>query len=272
MLSLRYIYLWLVLALLLATGCANAPRHNNQTTTLPPTVTVSQAGAWQQLAYTNEQGATMKYALFTPKNYDPQRKYPLILWFHGAGSRGTELSTLLNESDQHSIGYLARPDIQENFPAFVLAPQLLPGRGWVARRASQDGSDLANALAIFDLARRQNSVDNARLYVMGSSMGGFAAWYVLAQRPDVFAAGVPICGGGDEVNAAKLVNTPVWAFHGDQDEIVSVEFSRRMVNALKQAGGQPKYTEYPNVGHHSWENAFQEKDLLPWLFAQKRGG
>lgn len=259
---------FLVCVVGLLNGCRRITSDAGATTA--PTPAASRAGVWNERADTDANGAVMKYALFLPPNYDPQRKYPLVLWFHGAGSRGDELSVLLNDSDQHGIGYLSRADIQKQFPAIILAPQLRNGRGWVPWRSGQKPDDINHAFAIFDAARRDYAVDNTRVYVMGVSMGGFATWYALAQRPEVFAAGVPICGGGDESQAAKIKDIPVWTFHGAQDDTVNVAFSRRMIDALKAAGGQPKYTEYPNVGHRSWENAFQEKDLLSWLYAQHK--
>lgn len=260
-----------LILLLLLCLMANACRRIGTASNAPPTSEPTpQAGVWNRRADTDSRYEVMRYALFLPPDYDPQRKYPLVLWFHGAGSRGDDLDTLLKDSDQHGIGYLSRPDIQKQYPAIILAPQLRNGRGWGARRSGPQPSDINHALAIFDATRQSYAVDNKRVYVMGVSMGGFATWYALAQRPEVFAAGVPICGGGDESQAVNFKNIPVWAFHGAQDDTVSVEFSRRMIDALKAAGGQPKYTEYPDVGHRSWENAFQEKDLLPWLYAQRK--
>ena len=108
------------------------------------------------------------------------------------------------------------------------------------------------------------------LYVTGMSLGGYGTWDIIGRRPEAFAAAVPICGGGNISKAPLMVKTAVWAFHGDQDELVNVSESRRMIEAIKKAGGEPRYTEYKGVGHNSWERAFAEQDLLPWMFAQTR--
>ena len=118
--------------------------------------------------------------------------------------------------------------------------------------------------------QRTFSVDAQRLYVAGQSMGGFGAWSVIAQHPRMFAAAIPICGGGNESEASKLTQMPIWAFHGEKDEAVSVERSRKMIAAIRQAGGLPKYTEYKGADHVIWGKVFSQPELLSWVFAQKR--
>jgi predicted peptidase len=125
-------------------------------------------------------------------------------------------------------------------------------------------------LEILDQLQRDYSVDAGRLYVMGISLGGFGTWDIITRRPDMFAAAVPICGGGNAAKASAITKTAIWAFHGDQDELVNVNESRAMITALRNARLNPRYTEYKGLGHNVWERAFAEKDLLPWLFAQKR--
>jgi len=106
---------------------------------------------------------------------------------------------------------------------------------------------------------------------MGQSKGGLGVWDLLSKRPGFFAAGIPVCGAGDVDLVKAASNTPIWAFHGALDPVISVEESRNLVKALEEAGGNIKYTEYPNVSHNSWENAFSDPNLPIWLFAQKRG-
>ena len=101
-------------------------------------------------------------------------------------------------------------------------------------------------------------------------MGGFGTWTAITAHPQLFAAAIPLCGGGDVNQAAKLKQIPIWAFHGAKDQAVPVERSREMIAAIRKAGGNPKYTEYPDQDHAVWEKAFNEPDLLPWVFAQKR--
>jgi predicted peptidase len=128
------------------------------------------------------------------------------------------------------------------------------------------------SLEILASVQKEFSIDSHRLYVMGLSMGGYATWDVTTRHPEMFAAAVPVCGGGDEKEAGKIKNLPIWAFHGGSDPVVKTVRTRNMIVAIKEAGGNPKYTEYPGVGHDSWTPAFKEPELLPWLFAQKRPG
>jgi predicted peptidase len=108
------------------------------------------------------------------------------------------------------------------------------------------------------------------VYVMGLSMGGFGTWDLVTRYPKRFAAAVPICGGGDPGRVESLGDLPLWVFHGADDEVVAPIYSRRMVEAIRAAGGDPRYTEYPGVGHNSWDPAFAEPELFPWLFAQRQ--
>jgi dienelactone hydrolase len=109
-----------------------------------------------------------------------------------------------------------------------------------------------------------------RVYVTGISMGGFATWETLIRYPEKFAAAIPVCGGGDVSHADRIKNIPIWAFHGANDSTVPVQCSRSMVEMIERAGGHPRYTEYPGVGHNSWDCAYAEPELLSWLFSQKR--
>lgn len=221
-------------------------------------------------SYTNSRGERMPYLLFVPSGYDQQKKYPLVLWLHGGGSRGNDPKVQLTYGEQHGFGFLVRSDNQSRYPGFVLAPQCPLNKVWGDPGASNPTAEMKLVLEILSQLQTNYSIDPARLYVMGMSLGGYGAWDIIARRPGMFAAAVPICGGGAPSKAAMITGTAVWAFHGDRDQSVDVGESRRMIAALKKAGGNPKYTEYKDVGHNSWERAFAEPDLLPWLFAQKR--
>jgi predicted peptidase len=113
-------------------------------------------------------------------------------------------------------------------------------------------------------------IDPMRVYITGLSMGGFGAFDLLARRPDLFAASAPVCGGADEKTADKIKHIPIWAFHGAKDTAVKPARSRNMIGALEKAGGKPKYTEYPDVGHNSWDNAYRDPEFSKWFFAQKK--
>lgn len=231
----------------------------------------SAAGAFAEATYKSARGGEMSYLLFTPGDYDKAKSYPLVLWLHGGGQRGNDLKMLLAHGDAQGAGFLARSDTQEKYPAFVLAPQCPVGGRWGNPGASQPTAQMKLALEIVDKLTTEYSVDTSRLYVMGLSLGGYGTWDAIVRRPDMFAAAVPICGGGD-VSRAASIKTAVWAFHGDEDESVNVSESRRMIAALKAAGSAPRYTEYKGVGHNSWEPAFAEPDLLAWMYAQKKSG
>lgn len=214
----------------------------------------------------------LPYRLSRPGKLSTQKKYPLIVMFHGAGERGTDNEKTM----KHFLPMLGRAD----FPldeAYVLIPQCDEPYRWVeadwnlpAHRQPAQPSKPINAL--FDLMRRliaSESVDTSRIYAVGLSMGGFAVWDVLSRRPDLFAAGIAVCGGGDE-NTARSFRSPVWAFHGAKDQVVRPDRSRNMVEALKRAGRSVRYTEYASEGHGSWRPAFQEPDVIHWLFSQRR--
>ena len=114
------------------------------------------------------------------------------------------------------------------------------------------------------------SVDARRVYLTGLSMGGYGTWELAARQPQRFAAVVPICGGGDERQASRLSALPIWAFHGAADNVVFPIRSQKMVDAIRAAGGKIQYTQYPGVGHNSWNQAYRSDELLKWLFAQRR--
>jgi predicted peptidase len=129
---------------------------------------------------------------------------------------------------------------------------------------------LAMALEIVAALEKEFPIDTARLYIIGYSMGGYGTWDVIQRYPDLFAAAVPVCGGGDETAARRIIRVPVWAFHGTLDDIVKVSRSRNMVNALVRAGGVPRYTEYADINHFCWGKAFSDEAMLAWLFGQRR--
>jgi predicted peptidase len=129
---------------------------------------------------------------------------------------------------------------------------------------------LRTALELMIAFQEKFPIARDRVYVTGISMGGFASWEALIRYPQKFAAAIPVCGGGDVSRADRIRDIPVWAFHGANDPTVPVECSRSMIAMIEKAGGHPRYTEYPGVGHNSWDRAYAEPELLSWLFSQKR--
>lgn len=219
-------------------------------------------------------GEKLNYRLLKPKDYDPNRKYPLVLFMHGAGERGDNNKAQL----VHGMNDFASDEVMSKYPAFVIAPQCPNNKKWVevdwgaAKHTSPDKPSISLQLTFDAMAALQKefSIDDKRIYVTGLSMGGYGTWDAAARRPGYFAAAAPICGGGDEGDAKKLAKLPIWAFHGDKDGAVKVERTRNMIAAIKEAGGEPKYTEYPGVGHDSWSATYRNPEFYAWLFAQQR--
>ncbi len=217
-------------------------------------------------------GLNLGYRLFTPAGYDKAKKYPLVIALHGSGERGNNNTAQITANQLANIW--TEDSLQNRVPHFVMAPQCPGESTWVQYNKPLAGRPLSGSLKIVleivDSLAREFNLDADRVYCVGLSMGGFATWELAQRYPDKFAAIVPICGWADTSKAALIKALPTWAFHGGSDPTVPVAGSRDMIAALRAAGGSPKYTEYPGVGHESWVPALKEKELSPWLFAQKR--
>ncbi|MGB8852661.1 MAG: PHB depolymerase family esterase [Pirellulales bacterium] len=214
--------------------------------------------------------------LLRPPRIEPGKTYPVVLFLHGAGERGTD-----NEQQLAYLPtWLAEPAMQEQYPCYLVAPQCRPDRRWVevawddvasTPQAPQMTDDLAAAVAALDEVVTTEAADSGRVYLTGLSMGGFGAWDLAARMPERFAALLPICGGGDEATAPRLARLPIWCFHGADDTVVLPGRSRSMIAAVKAAGGSPQYSELEGVGHDSWTPAYRDPAVLDWLFAQRKG-
>ena len=217
--------------------------------------------AFEVRQFKAEDGHTLDYSLFTPLNVKAGEKLPLVLCLHGAGGN-TEAAKVL-----------AAPARQAKHPCFVMAPACdTRGSRWVdfSFRQGKERSVLPELMAALDAVLRELPVDAERVYITGQSMGGVGTWGVIAAHPERFAAAVPVCGIWQVEDAAKMAGVPVWAFHGEKDSTVPVEGSRKMIAALKAAGAAPHYTEFPGVGHGSWEPAYATDAMWEWMFEQKR--
>lgn len=231
--------------------------------------------AFQARVFKNADGQTLPYRILFPEGFRRDQRYPLVLFLHGAGERGDDNNVQL----VHGMNTFAQPANRAKYPCFVVAPQCPKDRKWVEVDWSADRHDMPKdpgptmqlVLQMLAALQAEFPVDDKRLYVTGLSMGGYGTWDLAQRYPAKFAAVAPICGGGDPAGAPGMVKAklPVWAFHGDQDNAVKVQRSREMIDALKKAGGMPKYTEYPGVGHNSWGPAYNDPELLVWLFGQK---
>jgi predicted peptidase len=202
--------------------------------------------------------------VFVPRGYDGTKEYPVILFLHGAGETKNPKAKKEGKMPvEVGIGPAIKKR-EKDFPFIVVIPRA-EGFGWTA--ASANGK---RALAMLDEVMKEYKVDPKRQYLTGLSMGGMGTWSIAIAHPDRFAAIVPICGRGDTSAAGKIKDLPCWCFHGDADTAVKVEGSRDMIDAIKKAGGKPKYTEYPGVGHNSWDKAYATDELYTWLLEHKK--
>jgi predicted peptidase len=208
--------------------------------------------------YKGDKGES-KYAVFVPLDYTDAKEYPLILFLHGSGETGSDGRL------QAAVGLgPAIKQREQNFPFLAVFPQSQK-RTWKA-----DSADATRALAILEEVRKTYQVDPQRIYLTGLSMGGYGTWSLAAKYPERWAAIVPVCGGGDPKAAATIKDLPCWCFHGEEDGAVKVKRSREMIEALKAAGGAPRYSEFPYVGHDSWLPAYATAELYTWLLKQTR--
>ena len=217
-----------------------------------------------------------KYAVYVPKEYSADKTWPLIVFLHGAGERGDDGVA----QTQAGIG----PAIVKNperFPAIVLLPQCPKETEW--------SSQIDALEAQMEATQGEYNIDPTRIYLTGLSMGGYGTWLWGAVKTDIFAALMPICGGGDPADIQSLLKVagsnpygshasrvralakvPIWAFHGGSDSVVPTERSRTLVEAVKAAGGNIEYTEFEGVDHNSWDPAYQSEDTITWLLKQKK--
>lgn len=233
--------------------------------------------AYEARVFTSSQGDTIAYRLFVPQDYTPNRAYPLVLFHHGAGGSGSD--NLSNLEGPCPLEWVS-PKRQAKDPCIIVAPQI-PLGGPGSKENGFPGFEKMKAhiqtiQEIVDGLEEEFVIDTDREYVTGLSMGGECTWMSIIERPDRFAAAVPICAaswfaGVDAAERAdKFAGFPLWIFHGDADSVVPVDLSRKIVQALRDAGGNPKYTEYPGVDHDSWTAAYRDPELIEWLFDQSR--
>lgn len=225
---------------------------------------------------------TLNYRLLYPENFDPSEKYPVILFLHGAGERGSDNQKQL----VHGSRMFLQPVVRNAFPAIILFPQCPKNNYWANVSIDRSGpgpismdfsgekpatTPLKLVQGLLDSVINKPFSDRSRIYAMGLSMGGMGTFEIVARNPDLFAAAVPICGGGNPEDAVRYATkTPMWIFHGALDNVVSPDNSTKMALAIQRAGGSPALTIFPYANHNSWDPAFAYPDLLPWLFAQHK--
>lgn len=215
--------------------------------------------------YDSVNGKSLPYRLFTPYNYDSTQKYPVILFLHGAGERGIDNEDQLTNMKKM---FTANGDLVSS--AFLICPQT--EEWWNLDEQTQyNKGTLSSALRLLDSVINTYSCDINRIYVTGLSMGGIATWNLLEYYGDKFAAGIPVCGYGNENKADALVNIPIRIFHGTKDPTIDYSFSQRMYNAIVNAGGKKvELFLLEGVNHNSWDRAYSDRDTFSWLLAQNK--
>ena len=216
------------------------------------------------------------YRLMKPPVVNQDQKYPLVIFLHGAGERGTDNALQL----LYFPTQMAQPRWRDRFPCYLLAPQCRTDRKWMEvdwtkpvdpELPETQSPQLQAVVQMIERTVKEEQIDVDRVYLTGLSMGGFGSLDMATRRPDLFAAVAPICGAADTTKVMVLRNTPMWIAHGDADMVVPVDRSRSLVKTLRDAGGNPVYVELPGVSHNSWTPSYTDEDgLVPWLFRQRR--
>lgn len=213
------------------------------------------------------------YRFAAPEKTEEGKQYPLVLFLHGAGERGTDNKAQL----KHGVNDILKGAADLGESVYLIAPQCPPERWWA--EATPDRLHLADAgrnrllhavLALVEETATKHPIDRKRIYITGLSMGGFGTWWMLDESPETWAAGIPICGGGSAKAAVNFKDVPIRFFHGAADEVVPPRASELMALGLKEVGGKAELTMYPGVGHDSWTRTYKDPEVIKWLFAQRK--
>jgi predicted peptidase len=218
----------------------------------------------RRLDTTIQETVSMRYLLFLPEGYDPagEKKWPLMIFLHGAGERGDSLERVTRH------GPPKRVQTHRNFPFVLVSPQCPEGERWEVRHLE----------ALLESVLKEQAVDPKRVYLTGLSMGGYGTWAWASAHPERFAAIAPICGGGEPIRVwlsggarrEALARLPVWAFHGAKDSVVPLAESERMVDAFKRVGNQTaRLTVYPEADHDSWTVTYDNPELYDWFLRHR---
>jgi predicted peptidase len=222
-----------------------------------------------------DNGDTLQYRMLYPDS-DTLRKYPLVIFLHGSGERGNDNEVQL----KWGVMNFATDQNMMLHPALVIAPQCPEKMSWsnFSREKNSTEMRLQPAptkpmellIGLIHQLIKTMPVDSNRIYITGLSMGGYGTYDAIERYPNLFAAAVPVCGGGDVSKAASIKHIPIWIVHGAEDPAVSPLYSLDMLQALTKAGAHPGFTQYPEVGHFSWLGAYSDPLIMEWLFRQRK--
>jgi len=235
----------------------------------------SQTPIFSHERYISEAGDTLNYRMLYP-DWDTLRKYPLVIFLHGSGERGSDNEYQL----KFGIMDLAQTKISAMYPAFIIAPQCPQNMRWANNSENNvthqihvlpsPSEPMKLLIELIQKLKKDLPVDTNRIYITGLSMGGYGTYDAIERYPNLFAAAVPVCGGGDTSKATSIAHIPVWIFHGAEDPIVSPLYSLNMLLALTGAGAHPGFTQYPEVGHFANKGAYTDMQMIAWLFKQHK--
>ncbi|MFC5282506.1 prolyl oligopeptidase family serine peptidase [Pedobacter alpinus] len=225
-------------------------------------------------------GDTLPVRILYPENFDANKKYPVMLFLHGRGESGNDNERQLANGSKMFLD----PEFRKNYPAVVIFPQCGSDSYWANVEIEtvntkrfftfKKGAKPTKAMKLLTAFTKdffkKDFVDNSKIYVGGLSMGGMGTYEILRREPKTFAAAFAICGGDNIKNCKKYKNVPLWIFHGGLDDVVTPQFSYNIYKKLRDLGHVPKFNLYLKANHNSWDSAFAEKDLLPWLFSHKK--
>lgn len=238
-----------------------------------PNSSIAQSSRFSVNQYINN-GDTLRYRQLYP-DYDTMRKYPLVIFLHGSGERGNDNEAQL----KWGVMNFATDQNMVLHPAIVIAPQCPDKMQW-SNFSRGKGTDqilqptpsktMELLMELIHQAIKNLPVDTNRIYITGLSMGGFGTYDAIERYPQLFAAAVPVCGGGDVSKAATIAHIPIWIFLGSEDAAVNPLYSLEMLQALTKAGAHPGFTQYPEVGHFSWLGAYSDPHMMEWLFRQHK--
>lgn len=221
------------------------------------------------------------YRILFPENFSADKKYPVLFFLHGSGERGNDNEKQLT----HGGKLFLKPEIRKQFPAIIIFPQCTEDSFWANVKFDKDEQgkrsisfqkrgkptkSMKALLGMIDNFLDKPYVNHNQVYIGGLSMGGMGTYELLRRKPKLFAAAIAICGGDNVANVQKYKNVPLWIFHGEKDEVVPVGFSTMISDQLKVLGKDPKLTLYPDAHHNSWDAAFADPNLLPWLFSNQK--